>query len=50
MREWANEETLDRIEAALAPPNRIDPDTGTPMWYGSDEDAWAEFEREARTP
>lgn len=34
--EGANEETKDRVEEALAPPNRINPATGLP--YGWDED------------
>lgn len=33
------------MEALLEPPHLKD-ETGAPIWYGSDEDAWAEFERQ----
>lgn len=47
IREHANEDRLAQIDAALEPPRsyRVQ---GAPAWYGSDEDAWAEFARQAR--
>ena len=45
MREYATEETLAQIDKALEPPKEARHD-GTPMWYGSDDDAWAEFEHQ----
>jgi hypothetical protein len=32
----------------LEPPNRINPVTGAPAWYESDEDAWADFQAAQR--
>jgi hypothetical protein len=48
VREHASEETLAEIEEALKPP--VTAKIGdTPIWYGSDDDAWADFERGLRT-
>lgn len=42
----ADEDTREQIARALEPPvtYRVN---GAPAWYGSDEDAWAEFARNA---
>lgn len=50
LREWASEETLEKIEEALTPPpSWRDPLTGLPAgWTGNEEDEWAEWERAAR--
>lgn len=48
IRENATEEQLAEIDAALEPPVTYR-HKGAPVWYGSDDDAWAEFARQART-
>ena len=45
MTEHASDEQIAQIHAQLDPPDRKD-ENGVPRWYGSDEDAWAEFERQ----
>jgi hypothetical protein len=45
IREHASQETLDQIEEALQPAV-TDKVGGEPAWYGSDDDAWAEFARQ----
>ena len=44
--EHADEKQREKITEALTPPKdaRFG---GVPAWYGSDEDAWAEFARQA---
>lgn len=46
LREHADETRRAAIEEALRPPltYRV---KGAPAWYGSDEDAWSEFARQA---
>lgn len=39
-----NKELQGRYESAVEPPNVINPDTGVPDWYGSDDEAWSEFQ------
>ena len=48
LREHADEDRLAQIDAALEPPRsyRVG---GAPAWYGSDEDAWAQFASQARS-
>lgn len=47
LREYADEDTLARIDEALEPP--LTAKVGAvPAWYGSDEDAWAGWEGQAR--
>jgi hypothetical protein len=46
IRENADEDDLARIEDALTPPTTYRNASGVPAWYGSDDDAWAEFERQ----
>jgi hypothetical protein len=45
IREWASEETLDKITDALTPPpDWRDPDTGLPAGWSDDEDEdWSMF-------
>ena len=43
VREWADEERLDMIEAAIEPPNQWDSLRRTPVWWKDDEDAWSAF-------
>lgn len=43
--ENASDEDIAKIQAQLEPPDERD-ENGVPAWYGSDEDAWAEFERQ----
>jgi hypothetical protein len=38
---------MEQIDEALTPPRTYRTQSGTPAWYGSDEDAWAEFARQA---
>jgi len=42
IRENAGEKQLEEIDRALEPPRSFR-HAGAPSWYGSDEDAWAEF-------
>lgn len=44
--EHADEKQRDKINEALTPPKTFKVG-GVPAWYGSDEDAWAEFARQA---
>jgi hypothetical protein len=44
IREHATDETLTQIDEALQPPTTYRKN-GAPAWYGSDDDAWAEFQR-----
>lgn len=45
LREWANEERNEKIDAALtAPASWRDPLTGLPAGFGSEDDDWAEWE------
>lgn len=44
--EHADEKDRERIMEALKPPASFKVG-GTPAWYGSDDDAWAEFVRQA---
>jgi hypothetical protein len=46
LREHADEKERDRITEALKPP-RTYKVAGAPAWYGDDDDAWAEFARQA---
>lgn len=50
IREWASEETLDKIEEALTPPaSWRDPMTGLPLGWSDDEaDDWAMWEAAAK--
>ena len=48
IREHASDETLAEIDEALKPP--VTAKVGNvPAWYGSDDEAWAEFEKARRT-
>jgi hypothetical protein len=44
LREWAKQEQLDKIEAALTPPpSWRDPSTGLPAgWSSEDDEGWGE--------
>jgi len=44
----ADERRIAQIEEALTPPvtYRV---AGAPAWYGDDDDAWSEFERQVRS-
>jgi hypothetical protein len=46
IRSNADEARLSEIDEALTPPRSLK-FGGVPAWYGSDEDAWAEFSRQA---
>lgn len=46
IRNNADEKRLEELDDALRPPKRMKVN-GVPAWYGSDEDAWAEFTRQA---
>lgn len=50
IREWATEDTLDKIAEALkAPAGWRDPDTGLPAgWEEDDDDEWRAFESAMR--
>ena len=48
MREWADKEARAEIDAALEAPNRWDAARGKPLWYESDDAAWAEFQQAMR--
>jgi len=48
IREHAKDETLDRIEEALEPPNRWDAIREAPVWWVDEDDAWASFAQAAR--
>lgn len=49
LREWANQETLDKIEDALEPPaSWRDPATGLPAGWENADDGWEAFERALR--
>jgi hypothetical protein len=41
-----DEQAQEMISDALEPPNRVDPMTGAPAWWVSDEDAWSQFQRQ----
>jgi hypothetical protein len=38
-----SDQWVAEFENYVEPPNEIDPDTGMPLWYGSDEEAWGTF-------
>jgi len=38
-----NQQTIAQFEEFVAPDNEINPETGVPDWYGSDEEAWSDF-------
>lgn len=38
-----NKEMIAQFEMLVEPPNEINPETGVPDWYGSDEEAWDQF-------
>lgn len=48
LREACDKDEWEQVQAALEPPNVIDPVSGVPHWYGSDDDAWAAFEAAER--
>lgn len=49
MREWADDDKLAEIEAALDPPLRWDEDTKAPVGWGDEEDIAVEWLKAART-
>jgi len=46
--EHADEKERDQILSALKPPVRAKIG-GVPAWYGSDDDAWQNFAKQARS-
>jgi hypothetical protein len=44
--ENADEKQREKIDEALTPPKRVK-FGGVPAWYGSDEEAWTQFLRQA---
>jgi hypothetical protein len=48
LRENASDETLSKIERALESPTTVR-GAQPPRWYGSEEDAWAQFQAQMRT-
>lgn len=49
LRENADADRLEAITEALQPPLTLRRN-GVPAWYGSDEDAWAEWDRQTSSP
>lgn len=49
IRSTGDEQLIASFEDAIEPPNVINEDTGMPDWYGSDEEAWGEFQAQFQT-